>query len=48
MGEMPVFARICLSPKLEHTKSDVETEMKSTTHIVIYRVINVESRTLIV
>ena len=49
VGEMRVFfARICLSSKLEHAQSDLETVMKSTTRIVIYCVINVESRTLIV
>ena len=48
MGEMRVFARISFSSKLEHTKSHIETVMRSTTHIVVYRVINVESRTLIV
>lgn len=48
VGEVRVFARICFSSKLEHTQSVVETVMKSTTNIVVYRVTNVGSTALIV
>ena len=48
MGETRVFARICVSSKLEHKQSGVETIMESTTHTVIYSVTNEESATLIV